>query len=83
MLELKGGPMRDRDFEPLFKLSHMLKDVRHCLEEARALGLSPALATAAEQQYTEAERRGLGERDFAAVIEVAEALGGTESVQRA
>ena len=34
MLELKAKPMLERDFEPLFKLEHMLKDVRHCLAEA-------------------------------------------------
>ena len=39
MLELKAKPMLDGDFEPLFKLEHMLKDVRHCLAEARALGI--------------------------------------------
>ena len=26
--------MFERDFTPLFKLEHMLKDVRHCLDEA-------------------------------------------------
>ena len=31
MLGLKGRPMFERDFTPLFKLEHMLKDVRHCL----------------------------------------------------
>ena len=38
MLELKAQPMVEGDFEPLFKLEHMLKDVRHCLAEAQALG---------------------------------------------
>ena len=35
MLQLKGGPMLKHDFTPLFKLEHMLKDVRLCLQEAR------------------------------------------------
>ena len=35
----KAGPMLDHDFEPLFKLEHMLKDVRHCLETAREAGV--------------------------------------------
>src|SRR5205085_7456268 len=34
MLDLKAGPMLEHDFTPLFKLAHMLKDVRHCLAEA-------------------------------------------------
>src|SRR5829696_1539837 len=39
VLDLKGRPMFERDFTPLFKLEHMLKDVRHCLDEAKALGV--------------------------------------------
>ena len=34
MLALKAGPMREHDYTTLFKLEHMLKDVRLCLEEA-------------------------------------------------
>ena len=73
MLELKAGAMLEHDFEPLFKLEHMLKDVRHCLAEARALGVRFELAEAAERLYGEAEARGLGGSDFAAVVEAAEA----------
>jgi 2-hydroxy-3-oxopropionate reductase len=69
MRELKSGPMLEGDFEPLFKLEHMLKDVRHCLAEARALGLAPVVAEAAERRYSEANEAGLGGADFAAVIE--------------
>jgi 3-hydroxyisobutyrate dehydrogenase-like beta-hydroxyacid dehydrogenase len=70
MLGLKARPMLDRDLDPLFKLEHMLKDVRHCLAEARALGVELPLAERAERLYAEAAESGLGERDFAAVIEV-------------
>jgi 3-hydroxyisobutyrate dehydrogenase len=70
MAELKARPMLDRDLEPLFKLEHMLKDVRHCIAEAEALGVELPLARAAERLYAEAAERGLGERDFAAVVEV-------------
>ena len=38
MLQLKGRPMLEHDFSPLFKLEHMLKDVRLCLDETRAAG---------------------------------------------
>jgi 3-hydroxyisobutyrate dehydrogenase-like beta-hydroxyacid dehydrogenase len=68
MLQLKAGPMRDGDFEPLFKLEHMLKDVRHCLSEARDLGLDLEVAGSAETRYALAEAEGLGGKDFAAVI---------------
>jgi 3-hydroxyisobutyrate dehydrogenase-like beta-hydroxyacid dehydrogenase len=70
MAQLKARPMLDRELDPLFKLEHMLKDVRHCLAEARALGVELPLAEHAEQLYAAAAERGLGERDFAAVIEV-------------
>jgi 3-hydroxyisobutyrate dehydrogenase-like beta-hydroxyacid dehydrogenase len=70
MLGLKARPMLDRELDPLFKLEHMLKDVRHCLAEARALGVELPLAERAERLYAEAAEAGLGERDFAAVIEV-------------
>jgi 3-hydroxyisobutyrate dehydrogenase-like beta-hydroxyacid dehydrogenase len=70
MLELKADPMIERVLDPLFKLEHMLKDVRHCLSEAAAMGLDLPMARAAERLYAQAAERGLGERDFAAVIEV-------------
>jgi 3-hydroxyisobutyrate dehydrogenase len=72
MLELKAGPMIDHDFEPLFKLEHMLKDIRHCLNEAKALGIDLRLAEVAERLYAEAQEAGLGQQDFAAVVTVAE-----------
>jgi 3-hydroxyisobutyrate dehydrogenase len=70
MLGLKARPMLDRDLDPLFKLEHMLKDVRHCLAEAHALGMEMPMAERAERLYAAAAERGLGERDFAAVVEV-------------
>ncbi|MFL5909564.1 MAG: NAD(P)-dependent oxidoreductase [Gaiellaceae bacterium] len=71
MLQLKAGPMLENDLDPLFKLEHMLKDVRHCLREAEALGVPLSVASAAEKLYAEADRNGLGERDFAAIVQVA------------
>ena len=38
MRALKGKPMLEHDFTPLFKLAHMLKDVQLCLAEARTAG---------------------------------------------
>lgn len=72
MLDLKAGPMLDHDFEPLFKLAHMLKDVRHCLAAAERLGARMVLGETAEKAYAKADRKGLGEQDFAAVVEVVE-----------
>ncbi len=72
MLELKGEPMIEHDFEPLFRLDHMLKDVRHCIAEAKALGIELRLAEVAERMYAEAAETGHGDEDFAAVVAVAE-----------
>jgi 2-hydroxy-3-oxopropionate reductase len=69
MLSLKAEPMIERDFEPLFKLEHMLKDVRHCIREADALGVELPVAKAVESLYSRAAEIGLGGQDFAAVIE--------------
>jgi len=72
MLELKAAPMRERDFEPLFRLGHMRKDVRLALAAAAELGIEPRVARAAESLYAEAEAGGRGEDDFAAVLEPVE-----------
>jgi 3-hydroxyisobutyrate dehydrogenase len=74
MLQLKGKPMLTHDFTPLFKLDHMLKDVRLCLEEARDAGAAFPAAALAGELYAAAAGRGLGDEDFAAVLEVIEAL---------
>ena len=52
----------------------MLKDVRHCIDEARALGVELPLAERAEELYGDADARGLGNADFAGIIEVTESL---------
>jgi 3-hydroxyisobutyrate dehydrogenase-like beta-hydroxyacid dehydrogenase len=77
MLQLKGRPMLAHDFEPLFKLDHMLKDIVLCLQEAREAGVGFPSAALAGELYAAGAGRGLGERDFAAVLEVVEALNGT------
>jgi 3-hydroxyisobutyrate dehydrogenase len=69
MLDLKAGPIIERDYEALFKLGHMLKDVRHCLAEAEALGVDMRVAAAAERLYGEADDAGHYDDDFAAVAE--------------
>jgi 3-hydroxyisobutyrate dehydrogenase-like beta-hydroxyacid dehydrogenase len=72
VLGLKGRPMFERDFTPLFKLEHMLKDVRHCLEEAKALGVELRLGSIVEPLFAQAAAAGHGEEDFAAVIRALE-----------
>jgi 3-hydroxyisobutyrate dehydrogenase-like beta-hydroxyacid dehydrogenase len=68
VLNLKGRSMFEETYEPaLFKLEHMLKDVRHTLDEARALGIELKLPALAEAFYARAAEAGHGEDDFAAV----------------
>jgi 3-hydroxyisobutyrate dehydrogenase-like beta-hydroxyacid dehydrogenase len=78
MRQLKGKPMLAHDYTPLFKLAHMLKDVQLCLAEARTAGGSFAFAGLAAELYGAGMGRGLGEQDFAAVLEVVEGLAGTK-----
>lgn len=78
MLNLKGQPMLEHDFTPLFKLDHMLKDVVLCLQEAREAGVGFPSAALAGELYAAGAGRGLGEQDFAAVLAVVEALNDTK-----
>jgi 3-hydroxyisobutyrate dehydrogenase-like beta-hydroxyacid dehydrogenase len=76
MRALKGKPMLAHDYTPLFKLAHMLKDVQLCLAEARAAGSAFPFAGLAAELYGAGVGRGLGEEDFAAVLEVVEGITG-------
>jgi 3-hydroxyisobutyrate dehydrogenase-like beta-hydroxyacid dehydrogenase len=76
MLTLKASPMRRHDYTTLFKLEHMLKDVRLCLEESQAAGAPFQFAALTREILIAAHGRGLGDQDFAALIEVLEAAAG-------
>jgi 3-hydroxyisobutyrate dehydrogenase-like beta-hydroxyacid dehydrogenase len=76
MLSLKSGPMRDHDYSTLFKLEHMLKDVRLCLEEGQAAEVPFAAAARARDVLVAAMARGHADDDFAALIEALEAFAG-------
>jgi 3-hydroxyisobutyrate dehydrogenase len=77
MLQLKAGPMRAHDYTTLFKLEHMLKDVRLCLEAGQAAGAPFTFAAQVREILSAAAGRGLGEADFCALIEVLEGQAGT------
>jgi 3-hydroxyisobutyrate dehydrogenase-like beta-hydroxyacid dehydrogenase len=78
MLQLKGKPMLEHDFSPLFKLDHMLKDIVLCLQEARLAGAGFPSAALAGELYAAGAGRGLGDQDFAAVLEVVEEISDTK-----
>jgi 3-hydroxyisobutyrate dehydrogenase-like beta-hydroxyacid dehydrogenase len=69
MLSLKAGPMREGDYTPLFKLEHMLKDVRLCLAEGERAGVELPSVRHAGEVLEAAARLGFGEQDFAALVE--------------
>jgi len=77
MLTLKAGPMREHDYTTLFKLEHMLKDVRLCLEAGQVLGVPFPSAAHARELLSAAMGRGHGDHDFAAMIEVLEDAAGS------
>jgi 3-hydroxyisobutyrate dehydrogenase-like beta-hydroxyacid dehydrogenase len=76
MLALKAEPMRRHDYATLFKLEHMLKDVRLCLDSGQAAGVGFPAAAAVREVLSAAMGRGLGDADFAALLEVVEAAAG-------
>jgi 3-hydroxyisobutyrate dehydrogenase len=76
MLDLKAGPMREHDYTTLFKLEHMLKDVRLCLEAGQQAGVPFPAAAETREALVAAMGRGHAEDDFAAVLEVYEGLAG-------
>jgi 3-hydroxyisobutyrate dehydrogenase-like beta-hydroxyacid dehydrogenase len=77
MASLKAGPMREHDYTTLFKLEHMLKDVRLCLDEAQAAQASFTSAARARDVLIAAMARGHAQDDFAALIEALEGFAGT------
>jgi 3-hydroxyisobutyrate dehydrogenase len=78
MLSLKARPMRDHDYSTLFKLDHMLKDVRLCLDESEAAGAPFPFAALTRDILSTTAGMGYGEEDFAALIEALEAAAGTK-----
>jgi 3-hydroxyisobutyrate dehydrogenase-like beta-hydroxyacid dehydrogenase len=77
MLDLKAGPMRRHDYSTLFKLEHMLKDVRLCLEEGQRLGVPFPSAAFVREVLDAGMGMGHADDDFAAILEPLEGLAGT------
>jgi 3-hydroxyisobutyrate dehydrogenase-like beta-hydroxyacid dehydrogenase len=69
MLALKAQPMRTHDFTPLFRLAHMIKDVELCLDAATVPFESARRVLA---DMLAAQRAGLGDEDFAALVAAVE-----------
>jgi 3-hydroxyisobutyrate dehydrogenase-like beta-hydroxyacid dehydrogenase len=78
MLEVKAGPMRAHDYTTLFKLDHMLKDVRLCIDEGQEVGGAFPFAALTREILTAARGLGYGDQDFAALVEPVEGAAGTK-----
>ena len=76
MVTLKAKPMLAHDYTPLFRLEHMLKDMGIALDTSAAAGAPFPSAALARELYHAAMHRGLGDEDFAAVLEAVEGLAG-------
>lgn len=55
------------DFTPFFSLRLMIKDLMYAIREGSRSGVELQTATAALQRFRQAEEKGFGEEDFAAV----------------
>lgn len=70
LLRLKGEAILKGNFEPLFSLKHMAKDVHLAVEESQRERLDAPLSRLLDGLFQEAQRRNLGEEDYAALIKV-------------
>ncbi len=67
--KLKGEVMLTRDYQPLFRLDHMLKDVNLALDLAAEADTPFDYAQQTRALLEQASAAGFGDQDFAAVIE--------------
>lgn len=79
ILEVHGGRMVRRDFEPGFKAWMHQKDMRIVLEEAHRLGLQLPTAAAAAQLYNAMVGSDQGEKDSVAMLKLFERMSGGEA----
>jgi len=70
LLRLKGEAILRNNFEPLFSLKHMAKDVHLAVEESQRERLDAPLSRLLDGLFQEAQRRNFGEEDYAALIKV-------------
>ena len=71
--QLKLQPMIERQYDTLFRLDHMIKDVDLALELAAAEGIPFDYAAQTRELMAEASAEGFGEVDFASLYEALQA----------
>jgi len=67
---MKSESMIKRDFPASFPLEHALKDLRLILSAAQKNGLDPKILQAVSNRFAEAEQKGHGREDTAAIFHV-------------
>ncbi len=70
LLRLKGEAVLKGNFEPLFSLKHMAKDIHLAVDESAQEGLNAPISHLLDTLFQTAQRQGLGEADYAALIKV-------------
>jgi len=70
LVELKKPKYISGDYSPQFSIKHMHKDLRLALVLAAAAGLELPETQVVERAYAEAARRGMGDLDFSALLEI-------------
>lgn len=73
LADLKKPKFLTGDFSPQFSIKHMHKDLRLALAHAASLGLKLDETAAVERAYATAEQQGMGDLDFAALLQVVRA----------
>lgn len=76
LLRMKGGAVKDRNFETNFSVKHMAKDIHLALEEAHRQHVALPILSTVHTLYESALAQGLGEEDIAALVKVTEKLSG-------
>jgi 3-hydroxyisobutyrate dehydrogenase-like beta-hydroxyacid dehydrogenase len=74
--DLKKDKLLCSDYRPQFSIKHMHKDLRLVLALAAAHGLSLPQTATVRSSYARAEEAGMGEADFAAMVETLRAPSG-------
>lgn len=72
----KGKAILERDFAPRFFIDHLLKDINLMLGVAEELGVPMPVLEAIQKLFREAQEKGLGREDYAAVVKVLEGKAG-------
>ena len=75
LMKMKGEAVLKQNFEPLFALKHMAKDIRLAVKEAKRAALETPVTALLDRLFAEAEAHGLGEEDYAALIKMLQRRG--------